>query len=199
MTVAYKGGQISVDNFFEIKFFENNIENVFACKVNRTLSEMLQKKKYSNISCPKKDLKDYGGWGIGRYLKMLKDVGDDKYKLFLNKNGDDKYCYFKVSQASKIEKGLYFIKVNDSLKYIGRCLTNFDDRINKNYGKITPTNCYKDGQSTNCHINSKINLYTDSNISISFHRMRNTIDIKLLEKNILDYNPDIFEWNIQRS
>jgi hypothetical protein len=198
MNIRHGDGEIEITVFNRLDITNRNQENIFFCKLNRTLLEMLSKERYANImDMFSDDLMTYGDWSIGRYLKYLKENGDARYLNFLNKNGDKKYCHFNVPSVSRDEKGLYFYKIGDKIKYVGRCLTNFKDRINKNYGKITPTNCYKTGQSTNCHLNAKVN--DNVNVTIGFYIMNNDEEIKKLEKSILVANKDRFEWNIQRS
>lgn len=124
----------------------------------------------------------------------LKDRGDDKYGKFLNINGDKRYCNFILTDVDLSKKGLYVYVINNEIKYLGRCLTNFKDRIISNYGRITATNCYKDGQSTNCHINSIINN-TSANVFVGFYPMTDEELIISLERDILIANN--FGWNIQ--
>lgn len=198
MDIKFNNETLQITEYFDLNVSNRNQENVFYCKSNRTLLEMLNNEKYAKLTLEfSNDLISYGHWSIGSYLKYLKERGDEKYLKFLNKNGDKKYCQFNVSAASENQKGLYFYKIADEIKYVGRCLTNFNDRINNNYGKITPTNCFKTGQSTNCHLNSKINEL--DYLTIGFYVMDNDEDIKLLEKLILQSNPNKFEWNVQRN
>jgi hypothetical protein len=197
MEISYRNKTLNINEFHGVNIIERNIDNIFYCKLNRTLLEMLNKKEYSQLYSEfSEDLKMFGNWSIGRYLKHLKENSNQKYLKFLNKNGDKSYCIFNVPSATVNHKGLYFYRIGDEIKYVGRCLTNFNDRININYGKITPANCYKTGQSTNCHLNSKVNQI--DNLSIGFHFMENKDEIKILEKLILESNPDKFEWNVQR-
>ena len=51
--------------------------------------------------------------------------------------------------------GVYVIKVEDLIKYVGEC-ENLSGRFNTGYGNISPRNCFVGGQSTNCKINNYI-------------------------------------------
>ena len=88
-------------------------------------------------------------------------------------------------------------KINNEIKYIGRCTDNFKKRINQGYGKIHPKNCFIDGQATNCHLNSLINSSVNVEFGIYIMSEKTKDEIKEMEKLILTCNR--FEWNIQRS
>ena len=195
MTISTGNQEINIDLLHRLRVTDRNQENVFSCKSNRTLAEMLKKEKYLKLSASfEEDLPEYGDMNIGAFLILLKKRGDDKYGKFLNINGDKRYCKFTLTDVDLSQKGLYVYVLNNEIKYLGRCLTNFKDRIISNYGRITATNCYKDGQSTNCHINSIINN-TSVNVFVGFYPMTDNEEVKSLERKILITNN--FEWNIQ--
>ena len=81
-------------------------------------------------------------------------------------------------------KGLYSFSNNNEIKYIGRCRTNYRDRINNGYGRIAPRNCYIGGQSTNCRIN---HLFTQERDQIEFFvlPMEDITKIETLEKKLI--------------
>jgi hypothetical protein len=67
--------------------------------------------------------------------------------------------------------------------------------VNQGYGVIHPKNCYRDGQATNCHLNS---LIAEEGGEIGFWVCpleRNT-DIKELEKRLIQDPDRRLEWNI---
>lgn len=195
MTISTGNQEIVIGDLHQLIVTDRNQENIFSCKSNRTLSEMLRKEKYLNLSKSFEEyLPEYGDMNIGSFLMLLKDSGDDKYGKFLNINGDKRYCNFILTDVDLSKKGLYVYVINNEIKYLGRCLTNFKDRIISNYGRITATNCYKDGQSTNCHINSIINN-TSVNVFVGFYPMTDEELIISLERDILIANN--FGWNIQ--
>jgi hypothetical protein len=147
MTISTGNQEIVIGDQHQLRVTDRNQENIFSCKSNRTLSEMLRKEKYLNLSISFEEyLPEYGDMNIGAFLILLKERGDDKYKMFLNRNGDKRYCKFTLTDVDLSQKGLYVYVLNNEIKYLGRCLTNFKDRIISNYGRITATNCYKDGQ-----------------------------------------------------
>ncbi len=118
------------------------------------------------------------------------------YLKFLNKNGADNFCIFHLKDKSIFnKKGLYLYTLDDALVYVGRCKDNFANRFNMNYGKISPKNCFKDGQSTNTHINSLMNKYHDR-IDIYILTLNDDSEIEQLEKTLIEsYNP---KWNRKR-
>jgi excinuclease UvrABC nuclease subunit len=105
-----------------------------------------------------------------------------------------KYCVFAINSEIANKKGLYFYEINGQIKYIGRCLDNFKKRINWGYGTIHPKNCFLDGQSTNCHLNSLITENKDK-VNLWVCLLSDNNEIKVLEKKLIGkYNP---EWNLQ--
>jgi len=195
MTISTGNQEIVIGDLHQLIVTDRNQENVFSCKSNLTLAEMLKKEKYLKLSAIFDEfLPEYGDMNIGTFLMLLKDRGDDKYGKFLNRNGDKLFCKFTLTDVDLSKKGLYVYVINNEIKYLGRCLTNFKDRIISNYGRITATNCYKDGQSTNCHINSIINN-TSANVFVGFYPMTDEELIISLERDILIANN--FGWNIQ--
>ena len=65
-------------------------------------------------------------------------------------------------------------------------------RINSGYGKISPKNCFIDGQSTNCKVNALVTKNRDS-VVLKIFVMSDNKEIKELENRlILEYEP---EWN----
>jgi len=109
----------------------------------------------------------------------------------LLKYGKGPFCKFKIDKTYSGKNGIYAICVDKNLKYIGEC-EDFLKRFNYGYGNISPRNCFKDGRSTNCRINSLIlNLYKNgSKIELYFFESSNRYNLEheLIKKN----NP---EWN----
>jgi len=177
----------------ELAFFDVSTE-VFAQKNNKTLRETLNSKKYQKLEeiCITK-YPEYLDTGLGQFLLILKNNRDNYYKNFLNQSGDLQYLEFKIKDLDIYNlKGLYLFKVNDEIVYIGRCKDSFKKRINNGYGRIAPKNCYLDGQSTNCFINSLIcTSYPKIDFYVSSQNDNSIIEKyeKLLIKN---YKP---KWN----
>lgn len=179
----------------DLKFGETNLKDVFALKNNKTLSETIEHEKYAKF---KKFIIDnypsFLDFRLGDFLLILKKKKDDNYKLFLNIYGDLEYSFFYIADKEVLnKKGLYAYTVENEIKYIGRCLDSFKKRINQGYGKIYPKNCYRDGQATNCHLNSLITK-NSSSVSLWIYPVRNDEEIMRLEIALIGkYDP---EWNI---
>ena len=178
--------------------FETSLKaDVFAQKNNKTVGETLSHPKYralertlfaSYSACSERKL--------GEFLLELKMAGDGFYKRFLNAYGDTFYCRFLIEDADVSRRmGLYCFVVDGRVKYIGRSTDSFKKRINQGYGTIHPKNCYRDGQATNCHLNSLI-AKCQERVSFLVCPMDTEIEIKLFEEAMIrrENNP---EWNIQ--
>ena len=111
--------------------------------------------------------------------------------LPLHKYGGLYYCKFRLATLLN-DCGIYFIKVNNIIKYIGRC-KKLRSRFNNGYGQISPRNCYIGGQETNCRINNLLLLAFNNNFEIElwFYQTNNYI---MIEKELIAiHNP---EWNL---
>ncbi|MFV0543423.1 MAG: GIY-YIG nuclease family protein [Marinicella pacifica] len=184
-------------NKYSIIFENENFNDVFSRKNNKTLGETLDHKKY--LSLKHKTIDNYKhmvDMPLGKFVQCLKQKGDNFYKNFLNINGDLTYSKFYLMDYTIFyKKGIYLYKKLDEIIYIGRCRDSLKKRINYGYGNITPKNCFKDGQSTNCHLNYKITKNKDS-IEFYFHELTdNTEIIEYENKLIKKYRP---KWNIQK-
>lgn len=176
----------------ELKLKDGCFQNVFADKNNKTLSETLEHRRYNKLSTiVSENYSEFLDYGLGEFLLMLKKNKDDNYKLFLNNYGDLKYSIFYIDDTRIMnKKGLYIYTVDNKLRYIGRCLDTFKKRINQGYGKIHPKNCYKDGQATNCHLNSLITKNRGS-VSLWVCTMEDDEEIMVLEGQLIEmYGPE---------
>lgn len=79
---------------------------------------------------------------------------DNVEGLPLHRYGRGGFCRFRV--PGKVHRaGVYFITVDERLAYVGEC-EDFSQRFNAGYGQISPRNCYRGGQETNCRVNQFI-------------------------------------------
>ena len=175
--------------------FENQVyADVFKDKNNSTLKETIESSRYKSLYYTV--LQKYPHeleTNLGDFLIHLKNTGDAFYKEFLNKYGDLEYSIFSLANRDQYNlKGVYFYYLNNELKYIGRCRDSMQKRVNSGYGKISPKNCFKDGQSTNCKVNALVTKHRNS-IELKIFVMDDVKEIEELESRlILECEP---EWN----
>jgi hypothetical protein len=74
------------------------------------------------------------------------------------------FCKFTVPRRYQTS-GAYALTADGELRYIGE-RANLAARFNAGYGNISPKNCYRGGQETNCHLNNLLPLKP-------FHEIRN--------------------------
>ena len=192
----------SILDFIKVKLIFQcfNIEDIFINKNNKTVMETLNNRKYQHLS--DRIHKNYGtslDEKLGVFLSRLKNTSDMLYMEFLNPYGDLKYCKFRTGIIIE-DKGLYCFKFKNNIQYIGKTVNTFSERVNNGYGNISPKNCYRDGQSTNCRINSNINLLWNINslrdLSFLICPLSNNKEIINSEKQLINkYKPN---WNLQR-
>jgi hypothetical protein len=85
--------------------------------------------------------------------------------LPLNKYGNGPFCGFKIPNRFQAS-GVYLLTVRSEIRYVGEC-ANLSARFNTGYGNISPKNCFKGGQETNCRLNSLVYLETIAGERIS--------------------------------
>jgi hypothetical protein len=74
----------------------------------------------------------------------------------LNKYGAGPFCKFKIPSRFQLS-GVYALTIDDEIRYVGEC-ANLSARFNMGYGNISPKNCFKGGQETNCRLNNLVYL-----------------------------------------
>ena len=180
-----------------LDFVNDQHENVFARKNNKTLRETLGHRRYLGLApvCHA-NYSQHLDSPLGEVLHQLKTSGDPFYRQFLNAYGDLAYSTFSIADpAALAARGVYTYYAGSDLKYIGRCKDAMKKRINQGYGKIHPKNCFRDGQATNCHLNALITAATAA-VTLWLCRMDNGVEIETLEADLIScYAPP---WNIQR-
>ena len=198
MNIKFSSGQEQVSlNFTELsmQFGDAVYQNVFRCKNNKTVAQTVMHKRYRHLAAQvAESYSESTHLPIGIFLLQLKDRRDLFYKTFLNDCGDLEYCRFRIdSHKWRKKKGIYIYTHNNVRKYVGRCLNTFEKRFNAGYGSISPKNCFKDGQKTNCHLNNLVLTNKDS-LRLFVYEMTDSEEIKLLERTLIRaLNP---EWNI---
>lgn len=108
----------------------------------------------------------------------------------LHKHGLGPFCKFRIAVPAGL-RGVYALVVDDSVRYIGEC-QDLAKRFNDGYGNISPTNCYRGGQATNCKINHHVLDVTISGgrVNLYFHPTRSRYEVE--EQLIARYSPP---WN----
>jgi len=82
--------------------------------------------------------------------------------------GTGPFCKFRISNRFRTT-GVYAVLISNEIRYVGEC-TNLSKRFNDGYGNISPKNCFKYGQETNCRVNNLIYLaaLADEPVSLWF-------------------------------
>jgi hypothetical protein len=73
----------------------------------------------------------------------------------LNAAGAGPFCRFRIARGYN-QPGLYVLTLDGNAVYAGECADLSVRWGLTQYGSISPKNCFKGGQSTNCRINSLI-------------------------------------------
>lgn len=181
-----------VDIFIE----EKDIANVFQKYSNRSLNQILAKPRYKSVLQKIENIyNDCGAEALGDFLFKLKISNNDDYRFFLNPSGDLLYCKFSI-KTHLDKRGIYIFYDKNEILYLGRCINDFNKRFNQGYGIVSPKNCYRDGQSTNCRLNALVNSsYNSINIGIYSMMGNSNSEIVDLEKQLI--NKFSFVWNLR--
>lgn len=114
----------------------------------------------------------------------------NKKQLSLHNYGKGPFCKFTIPKNYKASC-VYAIVVNQDLKYIGECVS-LSSRFSSQYGNISPRNCFKGGQQTNCRINNLICKTAEAGNCISLWFMkidgRKSVESDLRKKVKPDWN-----------
>ena len=211
MELKLKNGPITFEKI-TLDMKQQNLSDKFWSNKN-TLRYYLDKvidkddKKKSNHTLKqyapelKKRHSKYLDYKLGDFLKELQKTGHSDLKggkgKFLNDYGDKVFCKFRINEFLN-DKGIYCYIHGNKIMYIGRCVNSFKKRFNADYGNISPYNCLKDGQPTDCHINSLVNsIYDSRKTYIGIYTMTNKTKDEIIEKEKLILSQHKFEWNIQ--
>ena len=65
------------------------------------------------------------------------------------------------------KRGLYIFVIGGKVRYLGRCLDDYSIRM-KEYGHISPSDCYAKGRPTNCHVNQELNKAFNAEVKVEF-------------------------------
>lgn len=172
----------------------------FSRNNNKTLRQTLEHARYRALaSTVREHYSNALEEKLGDFLIRLKQSGDQFYLAFLNPHGDLVYSEVTLADAAVVRlKGLYCFTSaaasGDAVMYIGKSTDSFGKRITQGYGRIHPKNCYRDGQSTNCHLNALITA-TGGNVELCVSPMVDDAAIGAAESWLIRrYNPP---WNVQ--
>ena len=99
--------------------------------------------------------------------------------LPLNKFGAGPFCRFKIPGRFQL-CGVYALSADAELRYIGEC-ANLSKRFNMGYGSISPKNCFKGGQETNCRLNNLVcgAILAGAQISLWFFQTANYKSVEM--------------------
>lgn len=86
-----------------------------------------------------------------------------------NRHAAGPFCRFELV-SSHSNEGVYAILVGSDLRYLGEC-ADLSRRFGPlGYGHVSSRNCHRDGQATNCKINSKVSA-RQTNIDLAFNEL----------------------------
>lgn len=115
--------------------------------------------------------------------KIIEYYPQDRYSneknLDLHRYGKGPFCKFRIPKGYSYMAGVYILVADNTLVYVGEC-EDLEKRWNMGYGNISPRNCFKGGQETNCRINNYIlkKMLSECNVDIYFHETANRFNVE---------------------
>jgi hypothetical protein len=98
--------------------------------------------------------------------------------ISLNQYGAGPFCKFTIPNHFRTS-GVYVLTIDNDIRYVGEC-ANLSARFNAGYGNISPRNCFRGGQETNCRLNNLVYLAAAAGEKISLWFFQ-TADYKAME------------------
>jgi hypothetical protein len=130
------------------------------------------------------------GGSVQRF--MPQDRYQNARSLPLNRYGAGPFCKFKIPGGRYQTSGVYVLTIDGEVRYVGEC-ANLWARFNAGYGNISPKNCFKHGQETNCRLNNLVQTVAQAGGRISLWFFR-AADRKSMEATLRStLNP---AWNL---
>lgn len=166
---------IILDNNVHLIFSEKNLE-ITLCEENFLFS-LLQPIE------PERDDQD-------RILELFPQFNyQNKKNLETHCYGNGPFCRFKINADP--QPGVYLWVVDHTIIYIGET-NNLKKRFNTGYGNISPRNCFKGGQTTNCKMNQVVLKMAKENkyVNLYFYKTDKYKDVEkeLLKSINTEYN-----------
>jgi len=126
-----------------------------------------------------------------RIRRFMPQVEYNNVRLLpLNPYGAGPFCRFRIPSGLHAQ-GVYAITSGEKVMYVGECV-DLSKRFNMGYRQISPRNCYKGGQETNCRINSLVLHHADGGGQPGLWFVRTPHRKRVEAELIHTYNPP---WN----
>ena len=106
--------------------------------------------KFANEIIPERD----ENGSVRQYLPQSQYSKATTSKV--HKHGAGPFCRFSIKTLEHAAAAVYVITVDSHPQYVGETVDAHQRFGPTGYGLISPRNCYKGGQSTNCKINNFI-------------------------------------------
>jgi hypothetical protein len=92
---------------------------------------------------------------IGLFLWERKEKHDPFYRAFLNPYGDERFGTLRMKDSDDAAKnGVFLVISGGEIIHGGCCHDSFGKLISERFGRISSQDCYLDGDSIRCRINS---------------------------------------------
>jgi hypothetical protein len=92
---------------------------------------------------------------VGLFLWERKEKHDPFYRAFLNPFGDERFGTLRMKDSDEAAKnGVFLVISGGEIIHGGCCHDSFGKLVSERFGRISSQDCYLDGDSIRCRINS---------------------------------------------
>lgn len=96
----------------------------------------------------------------------------NKNGLMLHEWGEGPFCRFRIPARLRDKAGVYLIVINGKILFSGWS-HNLLQRMNQNYGTISPRKCYEGSEVENCLVNNRILQATKAKKKVMIYLIEN--------------------------
>jgi hypothetical protein len=174
----------------KLNFLKGVREELFA-RAQKSLQEILENTAFSHLLSPvNARYSRYLPLKIGLFLGQLKERHDPFYREFLNPYGDEKYGTIRLEDSDEADKkGVLIVVVNQGIYHAAITGNDtFRSIINNIFGRISPEDCFLNGDSTRCRINALL-CNNRSTTGIYIHTCENAEEQKHISEILKEFIP----------
>jgi hypothetical protein len=174
----------------KLNFLKGVREELFA-RAQKSLREILENIAFSHLLSPvNARYSRYLSLKTGLFLGQLKERHDPFYREFLNPYGDEKYGTIRLEDSDEADKkGVLIIVVNQGIYHAAVTGNDtFRSIINNFFGRISPEDCFLNGDTTRCRINALL-CNNRSTTGIYIHPCENAEEQRRISEILKEFIP----------
>lgn len=136
--------------------FSGGVKEGTFSRMQKTLADLLEDPAFAHLKDPiNLKYSRYLPLPAGTFLSQLRERHDPFYREFLNSYGDEKFGVFRAEEINETGKpGILLVVVNRGIYAVTATADPLRQVVNDQLGRITPDQCYLNGDAKRCRINA---------------------------------------------